>query len=341
MSIGGGGGVAVSVNGLSVAVGAGPPATMLLRDVSFQVPTGGALAVIGETGSGKSTLVHCLIGLQHRSLRVTEGTLDLFGRHLDPVAGSFPGRDVRGKLVAIVFQDAISSFDPNARMASQMAEVISRHRSLSRQEARATVLRSLESVGLRDTERVGNSWPFELSGGMRQRAMIALARATSAPLLLCDEPTTALDPVHTKEICRLLLEDLAGGKTLILVTHDLRVAAAVGRQVAVLYRGTLVETGPVERVLSAPRHPYTARLIAAASGSDARPFTAVGRDEPASAGPSGPRPPCVFAAECPLHRDECDASATVPWRTYDDDHRVRCVRSQEPLPQRGSWWRDA
>jgi oligopeptide/dipeptide ABC transporter ATP-binding protein len=341
MTIVDGRGPAISVDRLSVMAGPAPVARPILQDVSFDVPSGGALAVIGETGSGKSTLVHCLMGLQHRSLRVTEGSLELFGRRFDPVGGSFPGRDVRGKLVAIVFQDAMSSFDPNARMAAQMAEIIRQHQPLSRREARATVLKSLASVGFRDAERVAAMWPFGLSGGMRQRAMIALARATGAPLLLCDEPTTALDPIHTREICELLLEDIAAGRTLILVTHDLRVAAAVCRQVAVLYRGTLVEIGPSERVLSSPRHPYTAQLIAAASGAGIAAPTCSGdavTPEPTlSGGPS----PCVFAPECPWHANACDASATVPWRTEGDGHRVRCVRSDVPAHHREGWWRDA
>lgn len=334
-------GPAISVEGLSVTAGPAPVVRPILRDVSFDVESGGALAVIGETGSGKSTLVHCLMGLQHRSLRVTEGRLELFGRCFDPVGGSFPGRDVRGKLVAIVFQDAMSSFDPNARMAAQMAEIIRKHQPLSRREARATVLQSLASVGFRDVERVAAMWPFGLSGGMRQRAMIALARATGAPLLLCDEPTTALDPIHTREICQLLLEDVAAGRTLILVTHDLRVAAAVCRQVAVLFRGTLVEIGPVERVLSSPRHPYTAQLIAAASGASTPTATGSGdviRPEPV---PPGAPSPCVFAPECPWHSSACDASATVPWRTEGDGHRVRCVRLDGPMDHREGWWRDA
>ncbi|MFI5542576.1 ABC transporter ATP-binding protein [Streptomyces sp. NPDC051815] len=231
--------------------------------VSLTVHPGEAVVLLGESGSGKSTLVRTVLGLPGPTARVGGGVLlsgtDL--RALDERALS----GVRGRRIGYVPQDPDAGLDPLRRIGSQLVEVLLRHRvAAGRRAARAAVPALLESAGLADPERTARSHPHELSGGQRQRAVIALALACSPGLLIADEPTTALDALVRARVLDLLA---ASGASLLVVTHDMGVARRIGHRVAVMRAGRIVETGPAEQILTAPRHPYSAALVAAQPGA--------------------------------------------------------------------------
>jgi len=216
----------------------------LLRGVSLELPAGGALGLVGESGSGKSLTCRAVMGLLPRGLRRTGGTIETGGR------------------VAMVFQDPLAALDPLMRAGHQVAEVVRRHDRAGRAAARQRVLGLFADVALPDPQRVFRAYPHELSGGQRQRVLIALALATRPAVLLCDEPTTALDVTVQREIIALLARlrrDL--GLALVFVSHDLAVVTGLCELLVVLADGRVVEAGPTSRLVTAPRHPATRRLL--------------------------------------------------------------------------------
>ena len=231
--------------------------------VSFAVHRGETLALVGESGSGKSTVMHAILGLAEPGT-VESGRILLEGVDLRTLSER-ELRRVRGSRVGIVFQDPASALNPVVRAGEHVVEAIRAHRDVSRREAREQTVRLLREVRLPDAERLARAWPHELSGGMQQRVMLAVALANRPAVLLADEPTSALDVTVQAQILALL-RDLraAHGLAVVLVTHDLRVVAGNADRVAVMSGGKIVEHGPVTRVLSAPEHPYTAELLAAA-----------------------------------------------------------------------------
>jgi oligopeptide/dipeptide ABC transporter ATP-binding protein len=331
----------IQVDGLTVQYGHGDRGFAAVEDVSFVIDRGTATAVIGETGSGKTTLMLAIMGLLPKAARVDRGKIT-FSEALVPQGDGTPlFRSAGGRSVAIVFQDSMSSFDPNYTIGYQIAEVISAHSSVGRRDAMHRAVEALRGVGLRDAERVAEMGPFALSGGMRQRAMIAMARVCDPQLIIADEPTTALDPISTAEICRLLNVAHDAGVTLMVVTHDLRMARAVCDQVVVLYRGVVVEVGMLAEVLAAPKHPYTAELIGSLPG----PAMKAGLEGTAGGTPpDGPQPAallsatsatssttvrdagCRFARECGYTVDAC-LDGEVPLSEMADGRKVRCLRA--------------
>ncbi len=235
-------------------------------DVSLTVGPGEALVVLGESGSGKSTLARTVLGLPGRTARAT-GRVDLSGTDLltlDERALSA----VRGRRVGYVPQDPGTALDPLRRVGAQLAEVLLRHRVVTgRRTARQAVPGLLESAGLTEPERIARSHPHQLSGGQRQRAALALALACGPGLLVADEPTTALDALVRAHVVDLFAHLVADrGIALLLVTHDLGVARRIGHRAAVMRDGRILETGPVDTLLSTPEHPYAAALVAAQPG---------------------------------------------------------------------------
>lgn len=235
--------------------------------VSLTVRPGEALVLLGESGSGKSTLARTVLGLPGRGARV-RGAVRLSGTDLLGL-GDRALSDVRGRRVGYVPQDPDAGLDPLRRIGSQLTEVLLRHRIADgRRAARPMALRSLEEAGVADPERVARAHPHELSGGLRQRAVIALALACGPGLLIADEPTTALDALVRARVVDLFTHLVAErGIALLMVTHDIGVARRAGHRVAVMREGRIVETGPVEQLLGAPRHPYAAALVAARPGA--------------------------------------------------------------------------
>ncbi|MEV5593026.1 ABC transporter ATP-binding protein [Streptomyces sp. NPDC052496] len=265
----------VEVRDLSVAFpgeGDGGSAVPAVKGLSFTLPAGRALGIVGESGSGKSTVATALLDLHRGTGAQVSGTVRVAGTDVR-AAGERELRRLRGGRAAMVFQDPLSSLDPYYAIGDQIAEVYRVHRpDVSRRAARARAVEVLERVGIADAPRRARSRPHEFSGGMRQRALLAMALACEPRLLIADEPTTALDVTVQAQILDLLHELRAEtGMGLLLVTHDLGVVAGSVDEVLVMRGGRTVEHGTVGEVLLAPREPYTKELLAAVPRVDAKP----------------------------------------------------------------------
>jgi oligopeptide/dipeptide ABC transporter ATP-binding protein len=236
--------------------------------VSFEVAKGDALGIVGESGSGKSMTLRAILGVLPPEAHVAAGKVLLDGQDLVPLRQSDLNR-IRGPKMSMIFQEPMSALNPVMRVGPQIAEGPLVHLGVSRRKAAERALDLMRRVGIPDPERRFRAYPHEFSGGMRQRVMIAIALACEPEIILCDEPTTALDVTIQDQILRLLARLCREtGVSLVFVTHDLPVVAQICQQVAVMYGGRLVETGPVREVLSDPRHPYTLGLVRSAPDFD-------------------------------------------------------------------------
>jgi peptide/nickel transport system ATP-binding protein len=252
--------VLLSVRSLSVRADGGQ---RILRDVSFDLAPGEVHGLVGESGAGKSTLVKVILGILPRSMVHTGGTVIYRGRDLFALpAPTF--RALLGSEIALIPQDPLTALNPGRRINAQLTDGFRLKQRLSRRDAEARALTLLEEVHIREPRRVMRSYPHELSGGMRQRVLIAAAFALDPKLIIADEPTTALDVTVQKQILRLIHGMQERHRTaLVFVTHDLGVVAQICDTTSVIYMGKVMEQGPTDRLLAAPRHPYTAALIAA------------------------------------------------------------------------------
>lgn len=234
-----------------------------LHGIDLTVEAGARVGLIGESGSGKSVTALAVMGLLPDNAHVS-GSIEFAGREL--VGLSDAGfAALRGDLVSMIFQEPMTALDPTMRVGRQVAEVLRLHQGAPAGMARARVLEMLDRVGLPDPGRISMSFPHQLSGGQRQRVLIAMALINQPGLVICDEPTTALDVTVQARVLRLLDEQLdAAGAACLFISHDLAVVSQVCDEVAVMYRGDIVEAGSIAEVLARPRHPYTAGLIATA-----------------------------------------------------------------------------
>jgi oligopeptide/dipeptide ABC transporter ATP-binding protein len=273
-------------------------------DVSFEVMAGEALGVVGESGSGKTTLLRAILGLLPPNSRIRGGAILFDGRDLVRL-GKRSLTEIRGKSIGMIFQDPMTALNPVMRVVDQIAEAPRRRLGQSARQARESAMELMTAVGIPDPRRRAFSFPHELSGGMRQRIVIAMAMAGSPRLLLCDEPTTALDVTIQDQILRLLGKartDIGAG--MLYVTHDLSVIAQTCRRVAVMYAGQFIESGSVEAIFPNPRHPYTRGLLeslpdAKSPGKLLKPIA--GSPPDLSDPPSG----CRFHPRCPFVTAEC------------------------------------
>ncbi|MEJ2854218.1 MULTISPECIES: ABC transporter ATP-binding protein [unclassified Saccharothrix] len=305
----------------------GPHGVDLVRDLSFDVAAGELLAVVGESGAGKSVTARAVVGLPPAGTRVS-GEVRFDGEDLLG-APEAVYRRLWGRRLAFVPQDALSVLSPVHTIGDQLALAIRSVRGVGRRAALEQAVAALDRVGIPDAARRARAYPHEFSGGMRQRAVIALATVNDPDLLVADEPTTALDPTVQARVLDLLdgFRERAG-MAVVLVTHDLAVAAARADRVLVVYAGRHVESGPAHRVLREPRAPYTAGLVASLP---ARHSTT--RYLPVLPGtPDAPPTGCPFAPRCPAASDVCARHEPEPteWR---DGHRASCHRLAE-LPPR-------
>jgi peptide/nickel transport system ATP-binding protein len=295
-----------------------------VRGLSFSLAKGEVLTILGESGSGKSVTLKALMGLLPSYAHVT-GSVRLGGRDLLTLPQSELAR-LRGNAISMVFQEPIVALDPVYSIGHQIAETIVQHDGVAYATARQRALGLLERVAIPSPARRLKDYPHEMSGGMRQRAMIALALACNPSVLLADEPTTALDVTVQIQIL-LLLRQLQQelGMAVVFVTHDVGVAAEISDRVAVMYAGRFVETGSARNVLRHPKHPYTAGLLASTvhGGLRGRKLGAIpGSPPPMSALPPG----CTFAPRCPHAGDPC--LSTEPAEVaLQDRATVRCVLS--------------
>jgi peptide/nickel transport system ATP-binding protein len=257
----------LSIRGVS-AVSERDRATVL-RNVSLDVARGETRGLVGESGAGKSTIGKAVLGILPRTVRLTSGEIRFEGRDLL----TMPMRERRrliGERVALIPQDPMTALNPGRRIEAQLTDGLRLVRRASAKAARERALRLLEEVHIREPERVMRAYPHELSGGMRQRVLIAAAFALEPKLIVADEPTTALDVTVQKQILRLLRNmQEAHGTAVIFVTHDLGVVAKVCDSVTLLFDGRVIEEGSVDQVIGAPRHEYARALVAACPRSDA------------------------------------------------------------------------
>jgi ABC-type dipeptide/oligopeptide/nickel transport system ATPase component len=234
-------------------------------DVSFQITAGETLGVVGESGSGKSVTAFSILRLLQPPGRITGGAVLFEGRDLLTLSEA-EMREVRGARISLIFQEPMTALNPVMRVGDQIAEALTVH-GRARSEARARAVELLDAVKIPDAARRARDYPHQLSGGMRQRAMIAIALACHPPLIIADEPTTALDVTIQAQVLDLLRELKARfNLALLLITHDFGVIAEMADRVAVMYRGRLVEEGPVRQILRTPVHEYTKALLAAVPG---------------------------------------------------------------------------
>jgi len=293
----------LAIRDLSVGLTTRAGVTELVRSVSLDIRPGERVGLVGESGSGKSLTMLAVMGLLASPVAVTGGSVRLGDTEL---VGA-PDRElraVRGSEIAMVYQDPMTSLDPLQRIGEQIAEGLRAH-GTSRSEAGERTLAALAEVQLPDPHRLARAYPHELSGGMRQRVMIAAALAGNPRLLLADEPTTALDVTIQRQILSLVARiQRARNLAVLWVTHDLGVAAQFVQRLAVMYAGRMVEVGPTTAVFNAPQHPYTAALLAAVPSTTGE-RSALGQIPGSPPEPGSFPPGCSFASRCRQARPGC------------------------------------
>lgn len=310
------------VEGLDVTIGTRASDPKLLEDLTFSLEAGQVLGIVGESGAGKSVAGSAIINLLRRPLAITAGQVRLSGQRID----NLPERDlrkVRGARIGYVFQDPMTSLNPVISIGKQLIDTLRAHSPISQADAKAKALEWIARVGLPNPERVFAAYPHEISGGQRQRVVIALALCPAPELIIADEPTTALDVSVQAKVLELLRElQRESGAAMILITHDLGVVAKMSDRIGVLYAGRLWELGPTDQVLTDPRFPYTAALLAATPAVDAdgqmrmRPILGtVPRPDQRGQG-------CTFANRCPQASALC--ATTLPPVQHEGSRRFAC-----------------
>lgn len=252
----------LEIEGLRLEIRQAGRVTPILRGVSLAVAAGTVHALVGESGGGKSMVTRCATGLLPVGARITAGTIRLAGEDVTG-ASERRWRALRGPVVSMVMQDPMTALNPVRRIGAQLGDVLKRHRQLTGTAAQRECEALLDRVQVRDAPRVLRQYPHELSGGMRQRVVIAIAWACQPRVILCDEPTTALDVTVQKEVLRLIQGLAAEGQGVLLVTHDLGVVAKLATSMSVIHAGRILEQGDVADVYARPRHAYTQALLAA------------------------------------------------------------------------------
>ncbi len=315
---------ALEVEDLAVEFAVDPRPVRAVDGVSFSVSAGETLAVVGESGSGKTATALAIMGLLGPPGRVAGGSVQLGGRSLLAL-GEGEMTSVRGVELSMVFQDPMTALNPVQRVGAQIAEAITVHdRAVGKGAAGERAVELLELVGVGDAPTRARAFPHQLSGGLRQRVVLAMALANAPKVLIADEPTTALDATTQAQILEVLAErQRATGLAVVLVTHDLGVVASAADRAIVMYAGRVVESGPATRVLEQPAHPYTRALLAAV------PTIAATRGELQAIKGAPPDlsavpPGCPFNPRCEHVQPECLVDVP-PLREIDDDHSVACV----------------
>ncbi|ADB49681.1 dipeptide/oligopeptide/nickel ABC transporter permease/ATP-binding protein [Conexibacter woesei] len=301
------------------------PVVQAVQDVSFSLRAGERVGIVGESGSGKSVSALAIMGLLDAPGRVAAGSVRLRGRELLDCSERELNK-VRGRELGMIFQDPGSSLNPVFKIGWQVAEAIELHQECGKGEARRRAIEALRLVNIRDPERVADCYPFEVSGGMQQRVMIAMALSCRPGVLIADEPTTALDVTTQAQILReldALVDELDTG--VVLITHDLGVVAEFTDRTIVMYAGSVCESGPTEQLIAEPRHPYTRALLDAVRELEGEEGVAeTVRGEPLD--PRDRPPGCPFAPRCPLAMDVCreQAPRLVGEDGEDGERAVAC-----------------
>jgi peptide/nickel transport system ATP-binding protein len=319
----------LEVEGLGVDIATPRGVLHAVRDVSFRIERGETLCLVGESGCGKSMTAFALMGLLPSTATRSARRLAFEGEDLARASAGRAAR-LRGDRMAMIFQEPMTALNPAYTIGDQLAEVHRRHKRSTRQAARVRAVELLERVGITAAAKRLRQYPHQLSGGLRQRVMIAMALMCGPALLIADEPTTALDVTIQAQILRLLVElqrDLGVG--MLLITHDLGVVARTAHRVAVMYAGEIVEAGTAASVFGAPRHPYTHGLMASIPVPGKTPPGARLGAIPGTV-PSliGEVRGCAFRDRCAYARAICAAPVAV---RSDGGHEWRCVLDERPL----------
>jgi len=316
----------LDVRGLGIFFRIGAGEVQATRDVSFQLKAGERLGIVGESGCGKTVTGLSILGLLPRAQSRVVGEVRFEGRDLLTISPR-QMRQVRGRQISMIFQEPMSALDPVFTVGEQIAETLRAHRGMGKKEARERAVDALAQVGIPLPSRRVDEYPHQLSGGMRQRAMIAIALSCEPQILIADEPTTALDVTIQAQIIDLLFDLSARtGTALIFITHDLGVIAETCTRMLTMYAGEVVEDAPVDSALERPRHPYTSGLLRSIPRLSPRKSvlpSIPGRVPSPADMPAG----CRFRPRCSHGLAACEATQVL--LDVSDDRRARCVRQAE------------
>ena len=304
-----------------------------LNDVSIHLNDGEVLGIVGESGSGKSVTAYSLMGLTAYPGKLVGGTIDFNGHRINDLSEK-EFRKIRGNEVSIIFQDPMTSLNPVYTIGNQIMEVILLHTDKNKEQARARAKELLELVGINEPEKRLKQYPHELSGGMRQRVMIAIALACEPKLLIADEPTTALDVTIQAQILELMMELKEKlGMAIIMITHDLGVVASMCDRIAVMYAGRIVEYGTTDDIFYNPKHEYTKGLLKSIPRLDAKEHERLVPIEGTPIDLLNPPAGCPFAPRCSNCMKIC-LREMAPVTTFDDVHYTQCWMNQKAQMER-------
>ena len=306
-----------------------------LNDVSIHVKEGEVLGIVGESGSGKSVTAYSLMGLTAYPGKLLGGTLDFNGHRINDMTEK-EMQKMRGNEVSIIFQDPMTSLNPVYTIGNQIREVIRLHTDKSKEEIQARAVELLELVGINEPQKRLKQYPHELSGGMRQRVMIAIALACEPKLLIADEPTTALDVTIQAQILELMMElkDKLG-MAILMITHDLGVVASMCDRIAVMYAGNIVEYGTTDDIFYNPKHEYTKGLIRSIPRMDSRTHERLVPIEGTPVDMLNPPKGCPFASRCDSCMQIC-LREKAPVTYFGDIHYSSCWMNQKAEFEGGS-----
>lgn len=311
----------LEVRGLQIEFAAENGRLPVLRGLSYTLPKGRILAVVGESGSGKTIHALSLLRLLPPTARITGGEIRYKGKNL-AVLSEKELRHIRGIKISMIFQDPSASLNPVLTVGEQLTETLLAHRKISKEQARAKAAQLLEKVGIPEAEKRLEEYPFQFSGGMCQRVMIAMALALEPDVLLADEPTTALDVTVQAQILQLIKKlQRESGMSAVFITHNLAVVAGFADEVLVLYAGMCMEQAPAELLFKQPLHPYTQGLLNSLPPLDQKVFRLpVIQGNPPT--PGQVKEGCPFAPRCPVALDKCRQSC--PPLFEEDGRKIRC-----------------
>ena len=311
----------LSIDHLQVSFGTGTQQIPVLRELSYCLPKGKVLAVVGESGCGKTLHTLSILRLLPPGAQITGGRILYRGQNLLDLSEN-QLRALRGNKIAMIFQDPMTSLNPIRTIGKQLTETILAHHKCSKLRAQACAIRWLKKVGIADARKRMKEYPFQFSGGQRQRIMIAMALCLKPDIVLADEPTTALDVTIQAQILKLIKTlQKQGEMSAVFITHNLAIVADIADEVLVLYAGYCVEKATVEELFAHPLHPYTQGLLHSLVSLNKKEehLPAIEGYPPA---PGTPKQGCPFAPRCPKAQDKCKAQ--LPPLTQTNGHEVRC-----------------
>ena len=317
----------LDIKNLSVQFDTDEGRILAVNKISLSLNAGEVLGIVGESGSGKSVTAKSIMQLNPHNTHYDEtGEIIIDNENVLRFTSKEDLKKIRGGKVSMIFQEPMASFAPAIKIGKQMVEQLLLHKSINKEEAKSISIDMLKRVGIADADKRFNQYAFELSGGMRQRAMIAMALSTMPKLLLADEPTTALDVTIQAQVINLMKDIITEYKMgVMFITHDLGVIAQTADNVAVMYLGNIVESGPVKEIIKNPKHPYTQGLIDALpdiNNLDAPLIPVPGSIPSPLERPSG----CVFHTRCKIYEEGLCNNEEPQLKSFSSNHKVACLK---------------